>query len=176
LGGGLAVLASAVGAVGEARERAQDTRDQAARWIAAHARKGSTIIIEYPELKLRAQPFRFLFPVGSRGCQDARSLLTTNVRYDDIQQARRGNPVVDLGGIPPTAWASCRADYAVLTYYDLYLKERVRFPQEVAAYRAILGDGETVALFRPQPSRIGGPIVRIVAIPQQPDRNDSPSR
>jgi len=174
--GTLAVLGSAAGAVGEARERAHDTRDEAARWIAAHAAKGSTIIIEYPELKLRAEPFRFLFPVGDRGCQDARSLLATKVRYDDIQQARRGNPVVDLGGIPPAARASCRADYAVLTYYDLYLKDRLRFPQEVAAYRAILGDGRTVALFQPQPGRIGGPIVRIVAIAQPPDRNESRSR
>ena len=170
---GLAVLASAAGAVGEVRERSHDTRDEAARWIVAHATRGSTIIIEYPELKLRAQPFRFLFPVGSRGCEDARSLLTSNIRYDDIQQARGGSPVVDLGAVPPGAQTSCRADYAVLIYYDLYLKEADRFPREVAAYRQILAGGQTVALFRPKPGRIGGPIVRIVAVPQQPDRNHS---
>ena len=170
--GGIAVLTSAAGAAGELRERAHDTRDEAARWIVANAAKGSTIIIEYPELKLRAQPFRFLFPVGSRGCLDARALLSSNVRYDDIQEARAGSPVVDLGAIPPRAQASCRADYAVLTYYDLHLKEAVRFPSEIAAYRQILGAGRTVALFQPEAGRIGGPIVRIVAIPPQPSRNN----
>jgi hypothetical protein len=159
------VLACAAGALGEARERAHDTRDEAAGWIIAHATKGSTIIIEYPELKLRGQPFRFLFPVGSRGCQDARSLLSTHVRYDDIEQARGGSPVVDLGGIPPNVRSSCRADYAVVTYYDLYLKEAGRFPAEVAAYRDILAGGRTVALFQPRPGQIGGPTVRIVAKP-----------
>lgn len=174
--GGMAVLASATGALDEARERAHDTRDDAARWIVANAKPGSTIIIEYPELKLRGQPFRFLFPVGTRGCQDARSLLTSNVRYDDIQQARGGSPVVDLGGIPAEARPSCRADYAVLTYYDLYLKEAYRFSDEVAAYRAILAGGHTVALFRPRPGRVGGPIVRIVALRPRPDRQNFAGR
>ncbi len=173
---GAAVLASAAGAIGEARERAHDTRDEAARWIAANAIKDRTIIIEYPELKLRDRPFRFLFPVGSRGCQDARSLLTSNVRYDDIQQARGGSPVVDLGIVPPSARPSCRADYAMLTYYDLYLKEADRFPAEVATYRQILAGGHTVALFQPHAGRTGGPTVRIVAIPSQPSRNNFPPR
>ena len=164
IAGGAAILVSAAGAVGEARERAHDTRDQAARWIVANTAKSSTIIIEYPELKLRNEPFRFLFPVGSRGCVDARALLSSNVRYDDIQQARGGSPVVDLGAVTPAARASCDADYAVLTYYDLYLKEAERFPREVAAYRQVLGTGRTVALFRPRPGHVGGPTVRIVAI------------
>ena len=164
MAGGGAVLVSAAGALGEARERAHDTRNQAARWIVANAARGSTIIIEYPELKLRDEPFRFLFPVGSRGCVDARALLSSNVRYDDIQQARGGSPVVDLGAVPPEARSSCNADYAVLTYYDLYLKEAERFPHEVAAYRQVLGAGRTVALFKPEPGHVGGPTVRIVAI------------
>src|SRR4029079_14095750 len=170
--GGIAILTSAAGAAGELRERAHATRDEAARWSVANAARGSTIIIEYPELKLRAQPFRFLFPVGSRGCLDARALLSSNVRYDDIQQARAGSPVVDLSAIPPRAQASCRADYAVLTYYDLHLREAARFPSEIAAYRQILGAGRTCALFQPEAGRIGGPIVRIVAIPPQPSRNN----
>jgi hypothetical protein len=174
--GGLAVIVSAAGAVGEVRERSHDTRDEAARWIAAHAAKGSTIIIEYPELKLRDQPFRFLFPVGSRGCQDARSLLSSNVRYEDVQQARGSSPVVDLGNIPASVRASCHADYAVLTYYDLYLKEADRFPQEISTYRQILAGGRTVALFRPAAGAIGGPIVRIVAVPPQPSRNNFSAR
>ena len=153
--GGLAVLASAAGAVGEVRERANDTRDEAVRWVVAHAANGSTIIIEYPELKLHAQPFRFLFPVGSRGCQDARSLLTSNIRYEDVQQARGGSPVVDLGNIPASVRASCHADYAVLTYYDLYLKEADRFPEEIATYRQILAGGRTVALWPFHHSQVG---------------------
>ena len=72
--------------------------------------------------------------------------------------------MVDLGAVPPEARSSCNADYAVLTYYDLYLKEAERFPHEVAAYRQVLGAGRTVALFKPEPGHVGGPTVRIVAI------------
>ena len=72
--------------------------------------------------------------------------------------------MVDLGAVPPAARPSCDADYAVLTYFDLYLNEADRFPRELAAYRQVLRTGRTVALFKPQPGRVGGPTVRIVAI------------
>jgi hypothetical protein len=94
------------------------------------------------------------------------------IRYEDVQQARGGSAVVDLGNIPASIRASCRADYAILTYYDLYLKEADRFPEEIATYRQILAGGRTVALFRPAAGRIGGPTVRIVAVPPQPSRNN----
>jgi hypothetical protein len=165
--GGLAILGSASGAVGQAREREHDTRAEAARWIVDHAPRGSTIVLEHPELKLRDQPLRFLFPIGRRGCEDGRHLLESGIGYDDLEVARAGSPVVDLGTVARDRLASCRADYAILTYYDLYIKEAGRFPNEVKNYRELLAGGRTVALFRPEPGEIGGPIVRIVAMPSQ---------
>jgi len=165
--GGLAVVASASGAVGQSRERRHDTRAEAAQWVVHHASPGSTIVLEHLELKLRGQPFRFLFPIGRDGCRDGRGLLASGIRYDDLEKARGGNPVVDLGNVNPRLLSSCRADYAVLTYYDLYLREADRYPEEVRTYREILAGGRTVAVFRPKPGKIGGPIVRIVALPPQ---------
>ena len=165
--GGLAVFASASGAVGQARERQHDTRAEAAQWIVSHAPAGSTIVIEHLELKLRSQPFHFLFPIGRQGCRDGPALMTSGIGYDDLERARGGNPVVDLGNVNPSLLSSCRADYAVLSYYDLYLREADRFPNEVATYHKILAGGRTVAIFRPKRGRTGGPIVRIVALSPQ---------
>ena len=173
--GGLAVVASAFGAVGQARERRNDTRAEAAQWIVQHASTGSTIVIEHLELKLRSQPFRFLFPIGRQGCRDGPALMTSGIGYDDVERVRGGNPVVDLGNVNPNLLSTCRADYAVLTYYDLYLREAHRFPNEVMTYRRILAGGRTVAIFRPKPGRIGGPIVRIVALPSQSQATDQRS-
>ncbi|WP_426266916.1 ArnT family glycosyltransferase [Sphingomonas sp. LHG3443-2] len=158
---------SAVSAVGQIRERATDTRTLAARWLTAHARPGSSVVLEHMELGLRDKPFRFLFPVGSAGCRDARSLLRGEVNYDQVEKARAESPIVDLGSIPAPVSQSCRADYAILTYYDLYVEEANRFPGALRSYRTILSGGRTVALFRPVRGKVGGPIVRIVAVPTQ---------
>ena len=162
----LVLIPSALGAVGQAREREDDTRARAAQWLVQHAKPGSTILLEHLELKLRGQPFRFLFPMGRRGCVDGLNLLKTGVDYDKLEQARAGSPVVDLGSVDGDV-GTCRSDYAVLTYYDLYAREGQRFPNQIATYRRILEGGRTVALFRPEPDHVGGPIVRIVALPPQ---------
>ena len=168
--GGVAFLPTAAGALGQARERGHDTRRMAADWIVRHAAPGSTIALEHLELRLRDQPYRFLFPMGSAGCLDGKDLLRSGVHYDELDRLRHGSSIVDLGSVSPRRADTCRADYVILSYYDSYLKERARFPRELATYAAILSGGHTVALFRPEPGRIGGPIVRIVAVPRNQSR------
>ena len=146
-------------------ERAHDTRIQAARWSTAHIPPGSTVVFEHLELKLRDQPWTILFPIGDAGCIDGKRALTDGVKYDEVEQLRNGSPIVDLGNVNPKRINTCRADYAVLAYYDLYLAERTRYPDELETYRRLLAGGRTVGLFRPQPGLSGGPVVRIVALP-----------
>jgi hypothetical protein len=161
----LLLVPTAAGALQLMRERANDTRAQAARWIVAHVPGGKTIALEHLELSLRDRPYRFLFPMGSAGCLDGERLLRTGVGYEQLDSLRNGSPIIDLGTVSQEKVTTCRADYVVLTYYDLYLREAQRFPKQLATYKAILKGGRTVALFRPRPGHVGGPIVRIVAVP-----------
>ena len=163
-----AVLAvpSLAGAVGQARERANDTRGQAAAWASRHIPPGSTVVLEHLELSLRHEPWKFLYPVGQAGCIDGLKALGTGVRLQKVQQMRGGSPIVDIGNVRPDRLKSCRADYAILTYFDLYRAEAKRFPKEIINYEALLAGGRTVALFEPRPGNVGGPRVRIVALSQ----------
>lgn len=164
----LAVAIPAVmAAVGQAKERASDTRAAAARWAAANVPAGSAVAFEHLEIALRHQPWTFLFPIGEAGCIDGLKALQTGVSFEEVQRLRKGSPIIDLGNVSPARLDSCRGDFAVLTYYDLYLAEADRYPREMENYRRLLAGGRTVALFRPQPGRAGGPIVRIVALSQQ---------
>ena len=162
--GAALLVPSAAGAVGALRERANDTRDQAQAWVIANVPPGSTVVVEHLQIGLRDQPSTFLFPMGEAGCLDGKKLLSRKVNYDEVQGARKGSKIVDLGNIAPDRIGTCRADYAILSYYDLYLAERSRYPRELATYDALLGAGRTVALFRPRKGEVGGPVIRIVAI------------
>lgn len=162
----LALVPSASNAAATAVERANDTRGQAARWARSHIPAGSTVLIEHLEFSLRDQPWTFLFPLGTAGCVDGEKLLQNDVRFEDVEQIRSGAPIVDIGNVPASRRESCRADFAILTYYDLYRAEASRYPAELATYRALLTGGKTVAFFAPQPGRSGGPKVRIVALPR----------
>ena len=157
---------SLAGAVGQASERANDTRGQAALWAGEHIPPGSTVVLEHLELSLRHEPWKFLYPVGQAGCIDGLKALGTGVRLQKIQQMRADSPIVDIGNVRPDRLGSCRADYAILTYYDLYRAEAGRFPKEIINYEALLAGGRTVALFEPRPGHVGGPLVRIVALRQ----------
>lgn len=151
---------------GQINERRNDTRIQAARWASAHIPPGSTVVLEHLELSLRDQPWRIIFPLGNAGCVDARQLLRQKVGFGRVEQLRAGSPIVDLGNVSSSTLSTCRANYAILTYYDLYRAEADTFPKQIARYHAILSGGRTVALFRPDPGHAGGPIVRVVALQQ----------
>lgn len=162
---GLLAAPSLAGAAGEAWERANDTRGQAAKWATAHIPAGSTVLLEHLELSLRHRPWKFLFPVGRAGCIDGLKALGAGVRLQRIEQLRGNSPIVDIGNVNRERLSSCRADYVILTYYDLYRAETERFPKEVINYETLLGGGRTVAIFEPREGVIGGPVVRIVALP-----------
>ena len=166
--GVLAIVAGAPSlkaAIAGSAERANDTRVQAARWATTHIPAGSRVVFEHLELSLRDRPWQILFPIGDAGCIDGKRALRDGVDYDDVQRLRNGSPIVDLGNVSPNRIETCRADYAVLAYYDLYQAERALYPAELAIYRRLLAGGRTVALFTPSPGRAGGPVVRIVALP-----------
>ena len=160
----IAAVPSVAGAFAESAERANDTRAQAARWAIAHIAPGNSVVIEHLELSLRDQPWHFRFPLGAAGCVDAVQLLDQGVNYDQVERLRQGSPIVDLGSVNPARLESCQADYAILTYYDLYRAERAAFPKELATYDKILAGGRTIAMFKPRYGHAAGPIVRIVAL------------
>lgn len=166
----IAAAPSLAGAWAGSVERANDTRDQAADWARANIPAGSTVVLEHLALKLRDRPWTIIFPIGDAGCVDGIKLLKSGVNVEDVAKQRRGSPIVDLGNVSPTNLASCRADFAILTYYDLYLIEAAQFPRENETYARLLSGGRTVALFRPRKGVAGGPVVRIVAMKQQPPR------
>lgn len=167
LGGLAVVVPSAFSAAQSAQARGNDTRDQASSWAKHHLPAGSRIVVEHLALNLRDQPWSLLFPLGSQGCIDGRRALTAGVDYENVQQSRGKSPIIDLGSIPADKVDTCRADYAILTYYDLYLAEKGGYPAQIEAYQRLLSGGRTVALFVPDRTRASGPITRIVALRPQ---------
>jgi len=161
-----AAIPTVAGAFAQSAERANDTRWQAARWAVANIPPGSSVAIEHLELSLRKQPWTFLFPIGGAGCVDGVRQLTEGVDYEQVEHLRQGSPIVDFGNVSPDRLESCRADYAILTYYDLYRAEASTFPKEIGNYEKLLAGGRTVALFEPRLGRAGGPIVRVVKLRQ----------
>lgn len=146
----------------QARERMDDTRQQASRWLLDHAQPGDTVLIEHFAFDLMGAPYRFLFPLGEAGCVDARALLRGQVSYATVEKLRKARSNVDYGTLPPGKAGTCHADYAILTEFDRYAAERHRFPAEYGAYAALLARGKIVASFFPVRGKSAGRIVRIV--------------
>ena len=165
----LVIVVPLVGDVlANARERMNDTRQIASRWAVRAIPAGSTILLEHFAFDLEAQPWTFLFPLGTAGCVDARSFISGKAEYAAIDKLRGGRSNLDFGTTPPAKLSSCRADYAIVTQYDRYRAERDRFPAEYANYRRLLAAGTLVATFRPTRGVRGGPVVRIIRF----DRRD----
>jgi hypothetical protein len=163
----LVLVPSAAGAIGALRERANDTRTRASDWARTHIPPGSRVLVEHLALDLRSEPWTILFPLGKTGCINGRNALSRGVSSEQVKQSRGGSQIVDLGGIPPTKLTTCTADYAILTYFDLYEAEEESYPTQMATYRRLLGDGATLVVFRPERGHSAGPVTRIVAIKSQ---------
>lgn len=146
----------------QAAERRDDTRQAASRWAIAHIPAGSTILIEHFAFDLLPRPYQFRFPMGDAGCVDVRAMLGGRAGYAVIQSSRGQRSNVDYGTLAPATRDTCRADYALLTQADRYAAEAFRFPQEDAAYRALIAHGTLRATFAPDPGKRGGPVVRII--------------
>lgn len=146
----------------DTRMRINDTRQIASTWARAHVPAGSTVLVEHFAFDILGEPWRFLFPLGDRGCVDVRAYLHGKVGYQAIEQGRGARSNVDFGTVAPAARATCRADFMISTQLDRYARERSRFPREDAAYRVLAASGRVAATFRPRPGLSGGPVVTIL--------------
>ena len=132
-------------------ERMNDTRLMATRWLIDNAAPGSTVLVEHFAFDLLATGnFQLLFPLGQRGCLNARDQLDNRVDSTSVNSSRAGRSNVDFGTLAPELVESCNSDYAVLTHYLRYEAEKDSFPQEYENYRRLLATGEVVAEFYPQ--------------------------
>lgn len=145
-------------------ERANDTRQAAAAWIEANAPRGSTILVEHAAIDLLQRGWRLRFPLGSAGCVDARDALAGRISYGEVEKKRTGRAVVDLGHVARERLASCRADFAIFTHYDVYRAEPSAFAPQLGTYAGLARGGRVRAIFRPAPGKRGGPVIRIVEL------------
>lgn len=148
----------------QAAERATDTRRLATDWARRHIAPGSSVAVEYLAFDVLDQPWRFLYPAGDQGCVDVRANLSGQIRYSTVGKWRGSRAVVDLGNIAPALLGTCRADWLIIVHWDRYRAEAARYPAELASYRRLTAGGTLAATFRPEPGRVGGPIVRVVRL------------
>lgn len=146
----------------DSRMRATDTRQLASAWARAHIPPGSTVLVEHFAFDLLQEPWRFLFPMGDAGCVDVRAVLRGKISYATIERARAGRSNIDYGTVSPAMRKSCRADFAILTQYDRYRRERIRFPQQLESYRSLLKNGHTIVKFEPILDNVGGPSIIVL--------------
>lgn len=144
--------------------RLHDTRQQATSWFARTAPANSRVLIEHFAWDLSPAPFRIYFPLGEAGCVDAKAMLRRKVGYQTVDLLRKGRSNVDIGTLPRAKLAACDIDYAIVTQADRYFAEQRRFPAEAANYAHLIKNSKTLAIFRPVPGVIGGPVVRVLQI------------
>lgn len=145
-------------------ERANDTRQAASAWIEANAPRGSTILVEHAAIDLIQHGWRLRFPLGSAGCVDPREALAGKISYGEVEKKRTGRAVVDLGHVEPGRLASCQADYAIFTHYDVYRADPRSFAAQLRTYEKLAAGGRLRATFRPAAGERGGPVIRIVEL------------
>ena len=147
----------------DSRMRATDTRQLASAWARAHIPPGSTVLVEHFAFDLLQEPWRFLFPMGDAGCVDVRAVLRGKLSYATIERARAGRSNIDYGTVAPAMRKSCRADFAILTQYDRYRRERSRFPGEFYLYTSLINSSHVEKTFLPTSNNIGGPEIFIIS-------------
>lgn len=160
IGAGLALLAFApmtVWLVGDTVERWTDTRQSTSEWVIRHVPARSVILIEHFAFDLIQQPYDFLFPLGDRGCVDARALLRGKVQYPLIDEVRGNRSKLDFGTLPSEKAKSCSYDYAILTNHARYAEERGSFRREYANYHRAICGGRVIYSLDPKPGERGGP-------------------
>jgi 4-amino-4-deoxy-L-arabinose transferase-like glycosyltransferase len=153
--------------IARSRELTHDTRQEATRWLMAHAPSGSRVMIEQFSFDLVGKGYALMFPVGDAGCLSVENGLSGQISMTRVERLHDGRANIDYGTLAPDKVSTCDADFAIVSQYDRYAAERSRFPRETAQYEALLARGATLAVFRPTPGRVGGPVVRVVAFGQK---------
>jgi hypothetical protein len=103
--------------------------------------------------------------------------LNSKVGYSKVKTWRGTRAVVDFGTINMATIETCRADYAIFSHYDRYVAERATYPKEAAMYELLARGGAVMAIFRPKPGEIGGPVVRVIKLgPQHGTGRPTPLR
>ncbi|MDB5694644.1 MAG: hypothetical protein JWN21_187 [Sphingomonas bacterium] len=151
----------------QAAERATDTRRLATDWARTRIAPGSSVAIEYLAFDVLSQPWRFVYPAGDDGCVDVRANLTGQIRISKVGKMKGARAVMNLSNVAPALLDTCRADWLIIANWDRYVAEAARYPDELAGYRRLIAGGTLAATFRPDPGRIGGPVVRVVRLPRQ---------
>ncbi|HEY0630044.1 MAG TPA: glycosyltransferase family 39 protein, partial [Sphingomicrobium sp.] len=153
----------AIAARDGARERSNETRDQALRWIARNVPAGASLAVETPAIALLHGPWELRYPLGDLGCVDPRRAMAGGVDYDDVARATGDRININLATIAPTKVDSCKADFIMVNELDRYSAEAHYYPAELAVYRALLANTHEVAQFAPRSGEVGGSTVRIYA-------------
>jgi hypothetical protein len=158
-----------------AAARNADTRQAATQWGDAHIPAGSVVLVEHFAFDLMQRPWTVLFPLGDAGCVDAREMLEGRIDYRTVEAAGKGRSNIDYGTVARSKWASCKADYAILMEMERYRLEQHRFPDQYAAYQALLQDMDRRAVIRAEPGRSAGPPVTILSRKAGLDRASGPA-
>lgn len=149
--------------IGAAQARMNDTRQQATQWVDARAAPGARIMIESFAFDMVHRAPTVSFPLGNIGCVNAQAMIDGRIDYALVEGARKGRSKFDYGTMEAAARPTCLSDYYIVTEMNRYAAERDAFPQEYAAYAALLDDGAIVATFRPEPGVSVGPVVNVIA-------------
>lgn len=148
--------------IARGRERLYDTRQEATHWLKVHAPRGSRVMIEQFSFDLVGKGYDLIFPVGDSGCLSVGKALSGRISMSKVDQLHQGRTNIDYGTLAQDRVDSCRANFAIVSQYDRYAAERGRFPKEAAQYEALMRHGKTLAVFRPKPGSVGGPIVHVI--------------
>ena len=144
-----------------ARERSNDTRDEAVAWLFANVPADKSIAVETPAIVLLHGPWPLRYPLGDLGCVDPRAAMAGGVDYGDVSKATKGRININLATIAPERIDSCKADYLMINELDRYRAERQLYPAEIATYGALTAGTDEVAVFLPRKGEAGGSAVRI---------------
>lgn len=160
----LVALPMLAAALGDVEARTHDTRQVAAAWVRAHVPPGGTILVEHAAFDLQQGGWRVRFPLGSAGCLDAAAVISGKINGSQIESARGGAPLIDLGHVASERLESCRADYAILSHWATYRAAPAGFETELSRYQALARGGRVETVIRPEPGRHAGPTLYVLRL------------
>lgn len=161
---GMVVAPLTYASLADGRERMNDTRQMASKWLMNNVPPGKVVLIEHFGFDLIKAPYQFRWPVGAAGCIDPLTLVRGKASYQVIEALRENRSNVDYGTVAVDKMDNCKANYAIITQYDRYAAERARFPNEFVNYRRLFDRAQILAEFRPERGVSGGWVVRVLKL------------